>query len=373
MPSTAVPRSPRLSPAPAFSSLFFVFCLSALFTSALLPVFLKGQAFAVASSQGLPVDSDQDGMSDALEQELLLRFLPTFMVGRKDCSNIPAEFKPGLQTPTVAAENGTIYGQVFPAKNATGSQGLAEIHYYHLWNQDCGPHGHPLDTEHVAVLIAAPEAGSASAGWKALYWYAAAHEDTVCDVSQITRASTLDAVDHGATVWISPGKHASYLKEELCQGGCGADRCVDMAALHQGRVINLGEAGHPMNGSVFVTSSAWPLLSKMTNTNFSSEPLARLALLPETDIAWFKPGRHPAQQVIAVSSSTGGAIAGSGWSTSTALSGAGSSTDVAISLAGNSTGNALGKSYRNTRHALGTSAQHVAKALHRSAKSDTPQ
>ena len=57
-------------------------------------------------------------MSDSLEQALLIQFAPAFMVARNDCSNIPAEFAPGLMTPTVAVENGTIYGQVFPAKSS---------------------------------------------------------------------------------------------------------------------------------------------------------------------------------------------------------------------------------------------------------------
>ena len=118
-----------------------------------------------------------------------------------------------------------------------------ELHYYHLWRQDCGEHGHPLDTEHVAVLIQASGAIEVEATWKALYWYAAAHEQTVCDVSQIARASTLRAEDKGAQVWISPGKHASYLDARLCQRGCGADVCEAMVPLQAGRVINLGEPG----------------------------------------------------------------------------------------------------------------------------------
>ncbi|MGI4830794.1 MAG: hypothetical protein ACRYFU_21770, partial [Janthinobacterium lividum] len=163
------------------------------------PALLHGQTFAPGSP--ISVDSDHDGMSDTQEQQLLQQFLPTFLVGKEDCSNVPAEFQAGLPTPTVEAENGTIYGQVFPSRGSAGSEQTAEIHYYHLWKRDCGPHGHPLDTEHVAVLVSASQTAAASPGWKAVYWYAAAHENTVCDVSQITRASTLNAVDHGAKVW----------------------------------------------------------------------------------------------------------------------------------------------------------------------------
>jgi len=329
----------------------------------LVPAVLRSAA-AQDSEQKASIDSDSDGMSDALEQALLIQFAPAFMVGRHDCSEIPAEFAPDMKTPTVKAEDGTIYGQVFPAKSSSGDLPAAEIHYYHLWKRDCGPHGHPLDTEHVAALVRASDSDPGTARWKAIYWYAAAHENTVCDVSQITRASMLHAEEHGAKVWISPGKHASYLNETLCQAGCGADKCVDMVALPPGKIINLGEPGHPMNGSVFIASSEWPLMDKMSNTNFPPGPIARLNRLPETDIAWFNAGKHPAQRTIAVSSSTEQVIAGGARNTTSSLSTAGTSTDTAISVAQDNTGNAIQKSYRHTKHALGASARHVGEALH---------
>ena len=312
-------------------------------------------------------DSDGDGLSDALEQALLVQFAPAFQVGAKDCSNVPAEFWRGSMTPKVKAENGTIYGQAFPAAGSTADEPMVELHFYHLWKTDCGPHGHALDTEHASVLVRASGRDLSAAKWTAVYWYAAAHENTVCDVSQIARASTLDAEDHGARVWISPGKHASYLNETLCQRGCGADRCESMRPLAVTAVINLGEPGRPMNESAFIASSAWPLLGKMQTTNFPAEPLARLNSLPTTDIAWFRAGRHPAQQVIAVSGATEVSLAGSGAATraatGSALASSSRSTDTAISVAGDSAGGALETSYRKTRHALGTSVRHVGRAL----------
>jgi hypothetical protein len=320
-------------------------------------------------------DSDNDGLSDALEQRLLDQFAPKFMVGEHDCSIGPAEFKPGVQKPDAMADNGTIYGQVFPVKDATGHAMAAEIHYYHLWRKDCGSHGHPLDTEHVAVLVRASDTDPATATWKGIYWYAAAHEDTVCDVSQIARAVTLQAEDRGATVWVSPGKHASYLNGTLCHRGCGADRCERMVPLQATTPINLGEPNHPVNGSLFISSTEWPLKAKMSTTNFPEVAVARLNQLPESDIAWFNPGRHPAQGIIAKSNITGEAIAGGGRNTTTAislavnatgdsLSTANASTGEALSTAGDSTGNALQKSYRNTKRALGVSARHVGTFLH---------
>ena len=326
-------------------------------------------------SKGPPshTDSDSDGLSDALEQRLLLQFAPSFMVGEKDCSVSPAEFTPEVETPDVKADNGTIYGQVFPAKDSTDPAITAEIHYYHLWRKDCGSHGHPLDTEHVAVLVRASDPDLTTATWKAIYWYAAAHENTVCDVSQIARAATLHAEDHGAAVWISPGKHASYLNKTLCQRGCGADRCENMVPLHATPVINLGEPNHPMNGSLFTSSSEWPLFDKMSHTNFPPEPIARLNKMPDTDIAWFNAGRHPAQGIIANSSSTAHVLAGGASHTTSSISNAATSTGAAISVAQDHTGSALQKSYRHTKHALGASARHVGKALHPIPKPAKPE
>ncbi len=301
-------------------------------------------------------DSDKDGLPDALEQSLLDQFAPTFLVGQNDCSNVPAEFTPDLRKPTVAEENGTIYGQVFP-KNASRNE--VEVHFYHLWRRDCGEHGHPLDTEHVAALLRQQPSGE----WKAAYWYAGAHEQTVCDVSQIARAGTLKAEDHGATIWISPGKHASYLNELLCQSGCGADRCVQMHPLAHAKVINLGESAHPMNGSVFVSSAEWPLTYKMDHSNFPADTVARLETLPVTDIAWVSPGKHPVQGIIRHSATTETAIASSGDATGRALATANNNTSVALDTAQSSTGNALQKSFRKTRHALATAAGKTTKAI----------
>lgn len=319
-----------------------------------------------------------------MEQSLLRQFLPAFMIASHDCSALPAEFKTGSAAPQVEAENGTIYGQAFPSKSAGDGSPAVELHYYHLWRKDCGPHGHPLDTEHVAVLVLPSSSDLDSAQWKAIYWYAAAHENTVCDVSQIARASALDAEDHGATVWISPGKHASYLNRALCQSGCGADHCVKMTKLIPSTVINLGEPGFPMNGAMFISSPAWPLEYKMTTSNFPASAIARLNQLPENHIAWFQPGRHPVQGIIATSSSTEQALATSGANTSAAVGIAGNSTGNALSDAGDATGTALSsagggaesalqKSYKHTRHALGTSIRHLGEALHLARKQDKDQ
>lgn len=314
----------------------------------LLPV-----ACTAATGQGTsPVDSDHDGLSDQLEQQLLVQFAPDFRIGEEDCAGVPARFRPGVTEPTPEREDGTIYGQVSPVRDFDPSHPVVEVHFYHLWGRDCGSHGHALDTEHVAVLVDGSGGNPATASWKAAYWYAAAHEHTVCDVSQIARASTLHAETSGATVWISPGKHASFLNEELCRRGCGGDRCAAMKRLSPGALVNLGEPHRPMNGAAFVGSARWPLEAKMLQSNFAPDAVARLKALPTDEIAWYNPGRHPAQGVIAISGATEGSLAESE-----------ANTSAAIAVAGSRTGNALSRSVRHTGQALGSSARHVEGAL----------
>ncbi len=308
-------------------------------------------------AQSAAVDSDADGLSDVLEQRLLEQFVPTFEIGAHDCAVRPAEFARNVKLARVQAQNGTIYGQAFPFRTASGTREV-ELHFYHLWSDDCGPHGHPLDAEHVAVLVRA-----SGENWKALYWYAAAHEQTVCDVSQIARASTLHAETKGAQVWVSPDKHASYLDARLCSAGCGADRCEQMVPLSIARVVNLGEVGHPMNGAEFPEAPGWMLAEKMQQGNFPVEPVARLERLPDTEIAWFHPGRHPMQGVIGISGATEGAIGRGGSETTESLGKASQSTSDAISVVGESSGGAVGTSYRRTTHALGKSVKAVGKAV----------
>jgi hypothetical protein len=312
--------------------------------------------------QHASIDSDHDGLSDDLEQALLAQFKPVFMVSQGDCSDVPAEFTPESRNPIVQAEDATIYGQVFPENFDDTSGPTIEIHYYHLWKKDCGRMGHALDTEHVSVLIRASGGLSISTKWKAAYWYAAAHEDTVCDASQISRASTLQAEDRGATVWISSGKHASFLNEELCRRGCGGDMCEKMAPLSVSKIVNLGEHGMPMNGALWISSSRWPLSTKMARTDFQPAAVARLESLSGSDIAWVNPAKRPAQSTIAAGDSTIDALVASN-----------QNTDSAISTAGDATGSALDKTYGSVKHALGASAHSVGKFLRHGTGDAPPQ
>jgi hypothetical protein len=295
------------------------------------------------------LDGDRDGIADSLENSLLAQFSPVFMVSRTDCSVSPAQFIPEAKAPAVIADDGTIYGQVFPR---TGHPGEVELHYYHLWRKDCGELGHALDAEHVSALV---QLGHNVDSAKALYWYAAAHEDTICDASHLVRAKTISAEDRGPAVWISPGKHASFLSEILCASGCGGDRCEDMQKLKVQSIINVGEIGAPMNNIAWLSAPQWPLQDKLTRSDFTDNRLTRIDRLPETDLVWANPSRRPAQAAIF------GANAGLGGVATGARA-----TDTALVIADDNTGSALGIASEKTGHALKTSSRNVWKALRKS-------
>jgi hypothetical protein len=326
----------------AFLSVYFAPVLAAGITS----------AAATQAVSATTIDSDRDGMSDDLEQALLERFLPSFSIDKSDCAGAPALFLPGRRDPITSSDDNAIYGQATPRHVDRTSASQVELRYYHLWKQDCGAIGHSLDAEHVAVLIeASPEIAGAD-GWKALYWYAAAHQDTICDASQITRASTLEAGTAGAKVWISRGKHASFLHPELCRHGCGGDVCRDTRLLKVTRVVNLGEVANPMNGALWVESSQWALAAKMSRSDFDPQVIARLERLPASDIAWVNPSLSPAKATIAAGGSTADSIAL-----------ANRKTDTAISTAGGATGSSLGTTYDKVSQSLKKSASGVGRFL----------
>ena len=297
------------------------------------------------------IDTDRDGLSDRVEAQLLDRFSPTFMISHTDCSIRPAQFLADTKSPIVLADDGTIYGQAFPR---SGHPDEVELHYYHLWRRDCGEMGHRLDAEHVSVLV---RTGAHPAEAKALYWYAAAHEDTVCDASHLTRARTLHAEDHGATVWLSEGKHASFLSEVMCTRGCGGDRCPKMELLITKQIINLGELGAPMNGIAWLASSEWPLRDKLGRSDFLGARIARVDRLPNTDIAWANPAKRPPQAaILGANAGIGGAAAGA------------RATDSALNVANSDTSSALDATADKTGHALKTSSKDVWKAFVKTAQ-----
>ena len=315
-------------------------------TLLVLGVFLGGLANVAFGSA---TDRDGDGVNDELEQALVERFRPQFWVDVNECAERPAEFQPDSVEPRVLAHNGAIYARVSPSTALGPDRAALTLSYYHLWDQDCGPLSpHPLDVEHVSALVVAPSEASSVDDWVALYWYAAAHEDTVCDTSNAARAEAIDAVTGGPSVWIAKGKHASYLSRALCsQRGCGVDACREMVAMPPGPLINLGEADAPANGAEWIASEDWSLAAKLS-ADFDLALVARLDASDETVLARVNGQWRPQH----FSLSIGGDIVG-------ALGKAGGG----LLEAEEKTGNALGRSFRAVGGALGVAASAVGATL----------
>ena len=250
-------------------------------------------------------DLDRDTIEDAEEQRLLEQFAPKLNIAVGDCDVKPAEFESGRLEPVVKERNGTIYGQAFRV------EGGIELHFYHLWGTDCGRVKHALDAEHVSALLVWEKQE-----WRARYWYAAAHEDTVCDRGSAARASLLYAEWRGPEIWISRGKHASFLSDAACRLGCGSDKCDRSERLVVEQVLNLGERGQWLHGGPWVESAGWPLKEKMG----SDFPLELRAQLDEARGIMAAGPRNPAVQPVIL---------------------AGSSTIDALEQANTKTGNAL--------------------------------
>lgn len=228
-------------------------------------------------------DLDRDTLPDAVEQELLERFAPSLMISGAECDGLPSEFQRDSEEPRATARNGTIYGQAFRNGSAI------ELHYYHLWSRDCGSFGHGLDVEHVSALIV---------GGQAKYWYAAAHEDTVCDASSGAKAAALDALDRGPVIWVSAAKHGSFLSAGKCRLGCGSDACRDSTAMPAARPINIGERGASLNGALWIRSEEWPLASKMER-DFTAETIAQIENgSPSDGIVQISPPLPPTKEII---------------------------------------------------------------------------
>ena len=317
----------------------------------------------LAYAQGMvEVDTDHDGLSDLREQALLERFVPRFQVSRADCAVKPALFEEGVAKPTVAERDGTIYGQVTPRERVRGGDAVVEVHFYDLWSVDCGRMGHPLDAEHVSALLRAKTMDSPVEDWRAVYWFAAAHEGTVCDASEVAAAKILDAERQGATVWLSAGKHGAFLNEAMCTQGCGGDRCVEMTPLVVARVINLGEPGAAMHGAVWTGSTAWPLAAKM-QSDFSTATIARLEHGEGVPVEMN--GAHGSVKgTIYVANSVANGVGTSGANTADAMSLAGANTGAALDNADAKTEGALTKSAKATGEALEKSIKAVGRFLH---------
>jgi hypothetical protein len=273
-------------------------------------------------------DSDRDGVADAVEQAILEQFRPQLLISAGECDGLPAEFKSGLKEPEVAARNGTLYARVSPFTARPGE--WIEVHYYHLWGRDCGKRGHDLDAEQAAVLLE-----RVHGEWLARYWWAAAHEETLCERSNAARASWLNAERQGARLWISRGKHASFLSRELCSWGCGGDSCENTLPAAPAKIVNLGEKGALAEGMKWVEAGSWPLRDKLGSA-FTPEILARLDREEGSRIVGREGAMYPIQ---------------------------------AIALAGGEAADGLGTGKQHTGKALGRATEKTGSALRKAGRS----
>jgi hypothetical protein len=194
----------------------------------------------------------------------------------------------------------------------------------------------------VSVLLRAKTLESPVEDWRAVYWFAAAHEGTVCDASEVAAAKALDAEKQGATVWLSAGKHGAFLSEAICTQGCGGYRCREMSPLEVKRVINLGEPGAAMHGAVWAGSSAWPLAAKM-QSDFSAAAIARMEQGGGVPVEMN--GAHGSVKgTIYVANSVANGVGTSGTNTADALNTADGKTESALTKSAKATGGALKKS-----------------------------
>ncbi len=304
-----------------------------------------------------PADADRDRLPDEFEDRILQVFRPKFHVSRTDCDVLPSEFEPGTRAPKSVARNGAIYGQVFPVTFSGRPGAFLEVHFLHLWKQDCGRAGHALDAEHVSALLTAPALDAPVHDWKAVYWYAAAHEGTLCDAGNGARAEALDAERKGPHVWISHGKHASYLTLDLCKvRGCGGDLCRDMVLAPEGPLINLGEWDHPRNGATWVRGGAWNMRPKF-QSDFTPELMAMFDVLGPQGAGSVNASLKPVKAVMMAGGEAAGGVQTAGQQTDQALHKADRHATSAVDKAASSTGSALSRALRSTGRSIKKAAE----------------
>lgn len=302
---------------------------------------------ALATTHAGDVDADRDGLPDAFEQAMLRKFVPKFHISRNDCDVAPAEFEPVVSQPKLKARNGTIYGHVLPVQRPDAAGVWIEIHYFHLWANDCGQNGHPLDVESVSALLRAENNDWRPESWQATHWYAAAHEGTLCDMNNAATAAALASFHHGPDVWVSKDKHATFLSKELCTRGCGKDECENTTPLQVAALINLGELGASLSGAEWLTSPSWPLASKMT-PDFTESVMARIPTGNGPDVVPAREIARGTRTVIKIAGSTYASLAEANSSTGAALASGLEGGTLGIDVAANS----VGKSAKRTHASL---------------------
>lgn len=289
-------------------------------------------------------DLDRDGLPDRFEQALLERFAPTLVLSAGECDGQPATMKPWAADPQLIDRAGTVYGHV-ALRSAQPERVEIEIKYFHLWGRDCGRPSHALDIERVSALLHASRLDAPADEWEADYWYAAAHEGTVCDASSGAAAQALRATSVGPYVYVSRGKHASYLNRGHCKWGCGSDLCDPGPPSPRGDVVNLGERDAPLNGATWLGSRRWSLVDKLA-TDFDSGRRARFDREPLSGVVALQVSRRPVQAPILGGDTGLDALILAGKAATLSLDATADATATAVEATGQAIGKAAGKTLR---------------------------
>jgi hypothetical protein len=289
-------------------------------------------------------DLDRDGLADQLEQALLERFAPTLVLSAGECDGQPATLEPWALDPRVIDRSGTVYGHV-ALRAARPGRVEIEIKYFHLWGRDCGRPSHALDIERVSALVHAPRLDAPADDWQAAYWYAAAHEGTVCDASSGAAAQAVRATAVGPYVYVSRGKHASYLNRGHCKWGCGSDLCDPGPPSPRGAVLNLGERDAPLNGATWLGSRRWGLADKLA-TDFDPDLRARFDREPPSAVLALQVARRPIQAPILGGDTGLDALILAGKAATLSLDAAADGTATAVEATAQAVGTAAGKTLR---------------------------
>jgi hypothetical protein len=182
---------------------------------------------------GQIVDNDQDGLDDAVEQQLAEAYLPFISLD------------PG--------DGCVLDGYVVRVRKHPMDPTKIHIIYDHLFQKDCGLGGHVGDDEVFGVAIDPKK--PAPAGILAIK--AASHQNTPCERDTTCTTCPGDArpkcdmaADAGAmwpVLYASKDKHGQYATKSMCSifGTC-LDQCTLNPARRIAPIVNAGEPGHPL-------------------------------------------------------------------------------------------------------------------------------
>jgi hypothetical protein len=131
-----------------------------------------------------------------------------------------------------------------------------------------------------------------------------------------------------------------------------------MTVLPPAKLLNLGERGAPMNGSIWIDSPRWPLAEKM-QTDFPESLLAKLDATEPPGILSANNSLAPVKALALAGSSTTGALAAANQNTGAALSDTTDATGRAMDKSKGGVAASLKLSFRAVWKALGAAKKKI--------------